>query len=186
MVGGLDEAMKRCATEGLKRGLLSDRVGPRVRLLRNLLTARVTAALAPFGLRSGAFTTLALISANEGCSQMELSREMGMEKSAVAAIVDELVKRRLVIRDRSDQDRRRNLLSLTAKGVRTMHAMHEAAAAQEDALENAFTPAEFAQFLGGLDRAFEALSRTAGVRSVPAGSLSRHPSTARGQTPDGR
>lgn len=178
--------MKLPPAAGLERGLLADRVGPRIRLLRNLLTARVTAALAPFGLRSGAFTTMALIAANEGCSQMELAREMGMEKSAVAAIVEELVKRRLVIRDRSDQDRRRNLLSLTAKGARTMHAMHAAAAAQEDALESAFTPAEFAQFLRSLDRAFEALSRAEGIRSVPAGSLNRRPSTAPGQSPDGR
>lgn len=142
----------------LDRGLLADRMGPRIRLLRNLLTARVTVALAPFGLRPGAHTTLALIAANEGCSQMELSREMGMEKSAVAALIDDLVSRRLVVRDRSAQDRRRNLLSLTAKGERTMRAMHDAASAQEEAVQRALTPKEFAQLLALLDRAYDALS----------------------------
>ena len=177
----LDEAMKRSPAPKLKRGVLSDRAGPRVRLLRNLLTARVTAALAPFELTSGALTAMALIAANEGCSQMELAREMGMEKSAVSGIVDELVKRRLAVRDRSDRDRRRNALSLTAKGERTMRAMHDAAAAQEDAMENAFTRAQYAQFLNGLDRAYAALldadpaaGRPPVMRPAP-GSLNRLP-----------
>ncbi len=52
----------------LDRGLLAGGVGPRVRLVRNLLAARVMAALAPFGLRSGAFSAVALIAANPGCS----------------------------------------------------------------------------------------------------------------------
>jgi DNA-binding MarR family transcriptional regulator len=153
-----DEAIRASVPSKLERGLLTDRVGPRIRLLRNVLMSRITTALAPFGLSPGAFTTMALIAANEGCSQMQISREIGMEKSAVAAVVDELVKRRLVVRDRSAHDRRRNLLSLTPHGERTMHAMHDAAAAEEQAMQSAFTPAEFTQFLRLLDRAYDALS----------------------------
>lgn len=168
----------------LDRGLLADRVGPRIRLLRNLLTARVTLALEPFELRSGALTAMALIASNRGCSQMELAREMGMEKSAVAGIVDELVKRRLVVRDRSAHDRRRNHLSMTAKGERTMRTMHAAAAAQEEALEGAFTAPEYAQLLAFLDRAYAALSSVAPPSRAAVGALSRRPSTERAQRPD--
>jgi DNA-binding MarR family transcriptional regulator len=47
---------------------------------------------------------------------------------------------------------------LTAEGERTMRAMHDAASAQEQAVQRALTPEEFAQFLAFLDRAHEALS----------------------------
>jgi hypothetical protein len=42
-------------TEELALGLLTDFVGPRVRVLWNLLSARMAEALAPFRLRLGAF-----------------------------------------------------------------------------------------------------------------------------------
>lgn len=156
--GTEDEDLAAADLPRLERGLLADGVGPRVRLLRNLLSYRVTAALEPYGLRSGALTTLTLISANEGCSQADLSREMGMNKSAVVAIVDELESRGLAVRDRSSQDRRRNLLSLTEEGERIMRAMHQTAAAQESGLRAVFTDTEFRQFLDYLDRAYDTLS----------------------------
>ncbi|MGH8228862.1 MAG: MarR family winged helix-turn-helix transcriptional regulator [Steroidobacteraceae bacterium] len=142
----------------LDRGLLSGHVGPRVRLLRNLLMSRVTAALAPFGLSHGALSAMTLIAANAHCSQMQIARDLGMEKSAVTTIVDELVRRRLVARSRSAEDRRRNALSLTPKGERTMQAMHAAATAEEGPMERALDPGEFDQFLSLLDRAYEALA----------------------------
>ena len=46
-----------------------------------------TEALDPFDLRTGGFSTLALIAANPGCSQTELARAVGMDKSAVVAII---------------------------------------------------------------------------------------------------
>jgi hypothetical protein len=48
-------------TEELALGLLTDFVGPRVPVLCNLLSARMAEALAPFRLRLGAFSALALI-----------------------------------------------------------------------------------------------------------------------------
>ena len=62
--------------EELSLGLLADFLGPRVRVLWNLLSARMVEALAPFGLRPGAFSALALISANPGCSQKQLALQL--------------------------------------------------------------------------------------------------------------
>jgi DNA-binding MarR family transcriptional regulator len=139
------------------RGPLEKAIGPRIRILRNLLTVRSVGVLAPFGLRTGALTAMSLISANQGCSQADLARELGLDKSAVVAIVDDLEKGGLAVRDRSPQDRRRNLLSLTAKGEQTMLAMYEAAVSREQPVREALTADEHAQLLSLLDRAYDAL-----------------------------
>jgi DNA-binding MarR family transcriptional regulator len=139
------------------RGPLEKAIGPRVRILRNLLTVRSVGVLAPFGLRTGALTAMSLISANEGCSQADLARELGLDKSAVVSIVDDLEKGGLAVRDRSPEDRRRNLLSLTAKGEETMLAMYEAAVGREHPVRAALTPEEHEQLLSLLDRAYDAL-----------------------------
>jgi hypothetical protein len=54
------------AIEAINLGLLGDSIGPAIRLLRNLLSSRIVAAFEPFGLRSGTFSTMALIAANPG------------------------------------------------------------------------------------------------------------------------
>ncbi len=153
----MDGSAKLRESDGLARGLMADSVGPRLRRLRNLLSTRAIAALAPFGLRVGALTTMTLIDANEGCSQVELARELGVDKSAVVAIVDELEACGLAVRDRSTLDRRRNELSLTPKGEQTMRAMYKIADAQEAAIRSALTAAEWAQLQTSLDRAYDAL-----------------------------
>src|SRR4051794_19639336 len=86
--------------EALNPGLLADFLGPKVRILWNLLDARMVEAPSPFGLRTGTFSALALISANPGCSQNQLAGGLGMDKSAVVAIIDELESRDLVRRVR--------------------------------------------------------------------------------------
>ncbi|MEI9963967.1 MAG: MarR family winged helix-turn-helix transcriptional regulator [Caulobacteraceae bacterium] len=128
-----------------------------MRLVRNLLAARVMAALAPFGLRSGAFSTMALIAANPGCSQAELGQELAMDKSAVNAILDELEAKGLAVRVRSAEDRRRHALTLTAEGERRMREMHRVSSAVEQPIREALSPAELEQLLRLLERAQRAL-----------------------------
>jgi DNA-binding MarR family transcriptional regulator len=153
----MDDADRADGPERFGRGPLERAIGPRVRVLRNLLTVRSVGVLAPFGLRTGALTAMSLISANQGCSQADLARELGLDKSAVVAIVDDLEKGGLAVRDRSAKDRRRNRLSLTAKGEQTMQAMYEAAVGQEHPIREALTPEEFERLLTLLDRAYDAL-----------------------------
>ncbi|EHM09511.1 transcriptional regulator [Thermanaerovibrio velox DSM 12556] len=52
-----------------------------------------------------------------GLSLMELSRRLGLHKSTVSRTVDPLVEMGLVAQERDPLDRRRYVLSLTAKGV---------------------------------------------------------------------
>lgn len=139
-------------------GRYSRSVGPRVRLLRNLLTSRGVAALADFGLPTGSLSVMVLIEANEGCSQTELARTTGLTKSGLVGIVDELEKRGFAARDRSPNDRRRNKLYLTDAGRAQLDLMVPAAVAQEAPIRAALSEAELDQLVELLERTFSALT----------------------------
>lgn len=67
--------------------------------------------------------TLKTIAQNEGISQTELSDLMFRTKGATSIMVDKLVEKGLVSRQREDLDQRRYLLSVTELG-RQVHARH--------------------------------------------------------------
>ncbi|HWW65618.1 MAG TPA: MarR family winged helix-turn-helix transcriptional regulator [Sphingomonadaceae bacterium] len=142
----------------LALGLMATRIGFRLRLLQSLLGSRVVAAFAPYGLRPGAFTTMALIKANPGCSQVDLARDGGLDKSALVAIVDELEARGLARRGRSSEDRRRNTLSLTPEGETVMNEMYRVAYASEAPVREALG-ADLEHFEELVERAYQAVVR---------------------------
>ena len=140
-------------------GILEGSVGPRVRLLRNALTARSIAVSAPLGLPTGSLTVLALIAANPGSSQSALARRAGLNKSALVGIVDQLEQRGLAARDRSTSDRRRNQVTVTPEGEAAMQALFVAVAREEGAIRDALGSADLGVLLALLDRAIAALER---------------------------
>lgn len=149
----LAENINSGETPSLDMGLLADFLGPRVRTLWNTLSARMAEALAPFGLRAGAFSALALISANPGCSQSEIAQGLGMDKSAVVAIVDELETKGLARRARQTVDRRRHALKLTPKGTALLKKMHDPAYYASQPIRDSFSPRDYELLLSLLDRA---------------------------------
>jgi DNA-binding MarR family transcriptional regulator len=151
---------ERASEAVLAPGPLAGFLGPKLRLLWNLLNARMAEALEPFGLRAGAFSTLALISANPGCSQAELARELGMDKSAVVAILDELEARGLVTRTRLPHDRRRHALSLTPSGQAQTLLMKMEVRKPGEPIREALSAEEMELLLALLERAYDALSAT--------------------------
>jgi DNA-binding MarR family transcriptional regulator len=142
---------------GHEWGLLTDTVGPRVRLLRNALAARSIAALEEFGLPTGSLTVLALIAANPGSSQTVLAKAAGLNKSALVGIVDELEKRGLAARDRSASDRRRNQLVVTPAGEAAMKGMFDRVRKGEEAVRDALGINDLRKLLELIDRANAAL-----------------------------
>lgn len=143
--------------QALDWGILAGSVGPRVRLLRNALTARSIAVSAPHGLPTGSLTVLALIAANPGSSQSVLARRAGLNKSALVGIVDQLEAKGLALRDRSASDRRRNQVTVTAAGEAAMQVLFIAVAAEEGAIRDALGSADLEVLLALLDRAIAAL-----------------------------
>ena len=62
------------------------------------------------------FSALALVKAHPGLSQSALARQLGIERSGIVAMIDELEGRGYVIRKPVPQDRRRQALQLTLAG----------------------------------------------------------------------
>jgi DNA-binding MarR family transcriptional regulator len=142
----------------LKPGQIGHFVGPRVRVLWNLLSGGMAKALAPFGLRPGAYSALALVEANPGCSQNQLAQALGMDKSAVATIVRELERRGLAARVQGREDRRFRALKLTAKGNKLLQRMHEPASGPGQPIRDALSAREMKQLNALLDRACRAMA----------------------------
>jgi DNA-binding MarR family transcriptional regulator len=147
--------------DALSWGVLSSAVGPRARLLRNLLRMRASMVSEPYGLPAGSLTVLSLVSANRGCSPSALADRSGLFKGNVVAIVNELEDRSLVRRVRSQQDRRYKAVLLTEKGLRLMEALNAEMTTIESSIQHEFEPQEMAQFTEYLDRAIAALTRNA-------------------------
>jgi len=69
------------------------------------------------------FVALVLISANPMSSQTTISKAAGIERSTMVSLVDILQERGLVLRNRSDTDRRSYALSLTEAGEKLVTAI---------------------------------------------------------------
>lgn len=144
-------------SDGLDWGLLAGSVGPRVRLLRNALSARSIAVSAPHGLPTGSLTVLSLVAANPGSSQTALAQRAGLNKSALVGIIDQLEQRGLIGRNRSTTDRRRYGVTVTAEGKRVMQTLFAAVDAEEGPIRDALGEADMELLLRLLDRAIVAL-----------------------------
>ena len=146
--------------KALDWGILEGSVGPRVRLLRNALSARSIAVSAPHGLPTGSLTVLALIAANPGSSQTALANRAGLNKSALVGIVDDLEQRGLIERDRASADRRRYQVSVTPEGEQAMRELFALVDRQERDIRDAFGGRDMTALLELLDRAIAALEIT--------------------------
>lgn len=148
---------KKSARDAKEWGVLSQSLGPRLRLLVNMLSARSVAVSAPQGLPTGTLTILSLIAANPGSSQTALARKAGVAKSGLVNIVDQLEANGLAARDRSSTDRRRNSLSVTPAGEAMIQTLFSAVDPEEAPIREALGSEDFAQLLVLLDRALEVL-----------------------------
>lgn len=145
--------------ETLDWGILDGSVGPRIRLLRNVLSARSISVSAPYGLPTGSLTVLSLVAANPGSSQTALAHRAGINKSALVGIVDELERRGLAARDRSSADRRRNSLQVTEEGRLMMERLFAEVTQEEAGIRSALGEKDMAQLLALLDRAVAAVEQ---------------------------
>jgi DNA-binding MarR family transcriptional regulator len=138
-------------------GLLDENLGPVVRQLRNHLSIRIIHAFERFGLRTGSYSTMALIAAKPGCAQSEIARETGVDKSVVVALVDALERGGLAMRIRSREDRRRNVLTLTDAGHTLLKEMNAVAREVERPARDALTEDELKMLIRLNRKALQAL-----------------------------
>jgi len=141
---------------GLSLGRMDDYLGFRLRRIQNRLSKDFAVAVAEHGLKQGLFSSLALISANPGTSQAFVSREVGLDKSATVAIVDELERRGWAERQASATDRRRHALFITPAGDAFLDQMFVILDRTEQKAVEQLSAAEFALLQELLDRIYVA------------------------------
>ena len=143
-------------------GRLGDYVGFRLRRVQNQLSRKFAAVTSGEGLRSGLFSSLAIVSANPGISQSELSREVGLDKSVTVTIVDELEKFGWAERRRSPLDRRRHALFITPAGETKLDGLFARMDETESEVLHQLTGEEMAMLSELLDRMYDAIVRDVG------------------------
>jgi DNA-binding MarR family transcriptional regulator len=150
--------------------LLTLRLGFLVKHAYLNLAAFMGDALEPFGVHPRELGVLSVIAASgAGRAQNELASAIGMDRTTMVAVIDDLESRELVERHRDPRDRRRNVVTLTAAGA---VLLRDAEAARVRAEEAFLAPLDgaAAEALGDTLRAlFRAHDRASvGAPAAPA------------------
>lgn len=107
---------------------LESRPGFLIRRLHQIHLALFAEECAAFGVTPVQFSIMTVAAGQPGLDQVRLAHEVGMDRATLANVVARLEGRGLLIRRQSRDDRRLKLVTLTAKGRRTLAAMQDAAA----------------------------------------------------------
>jgi DNA-binding MarR family transcriptional regulator len=99
---------------------LGQRTGYLLIKLGELALQAAEDALVPVGLRARHFNVLTMIAVGTAMSQQELGTLLGIDKTLIVAVIDDLEEHELVRRRRNPEDRRRHTLELTSKGKRVL------------------------------------------------------------------
>ena len=142
-----DAAARDTAPDGVDFGPFDDWVGFHLRMAQIASFQSFARHAQGVGLSPGRFAALVLIHRNPGISQTALSRAIGSDKSTLTPVLDNLVKRGLISRVRTRNDRRLYELTLTDAGQKVMRAMHECAQRYESSLDEIVGPRDRALFL---------------------------------------
>ncbi len=120
---------------GLRLGLLAGYVGFHLRLAQDASFRAFARHTGIRDLKPGRFAAMTMIHNNPGITQAALGRSIARDKSSVTPLIQELERRGLVERRRSETDRRSVALSLTAAGESTLRRMQVHAAEHDRKLD---------------------------------------------------
>ncbi len=121
--------------ESIKFGPLDHWVGFNLRMAQEAAFQAFSRRSLAIGESPGRFAALTLIARNPGISQTELSQASGRDKSSVTPVVEDLVRRGLVERNRTRNDRRAYRLNLTLAGKKTLTELTRCARRHERNLD---------------------------------------------------
>jgi DNA-binding MarR family transcriptional regulator len=114
---------------------------------------RTADALKSLGLTPALFALLNVLGNREGAIQQQLSADMGIDPSAMVALIDELESAGLAERRRRAGDRRAWEVGITARGRRSLERARRSATQVEDEVLGGLSAAERRQLLRLLRRA---------------------------------
>ena len=142
---------------------LSRRAGFLLAQLGTHAHQRFAERLVRFDLHPRHFGMLSHLAASEGQSQQALSSALGIHRSAVVALVDDLEQRGFAERRRDPVDRRAYTLYLTPQGRELLAEVQGVAEEHEADLLTALNASERSQLILLLQRVAESQGLTAGV-----------------------
>jgi DNA-binding MarR family transcriptional regulator len=117
---------------------------------------RTAEALGTVGLTPATFAVLNALGAREGAIQQQLSTDMGIDPSAMVALIDELEAAGLARRRRRPGDRRAWEVAITPRGGRTLARAKRVATRVEDEVLGGLSATERERLLALLRRALVA------------------------------
>ena len=142
---------------------LSQRVGFLLAQLGTDAHRRFAERLGPLGLHPRHYGILSHLASSEGQSQQALSIALGIHRSAVVALVDDLEQHGLAERRRDPVDRRAYSLYLTPHGRDVLADLERIAEEREAELLTALNASERSGLISLLQRVAESEGLTAGV-----------------------
>lgn len=95
-----------------------------------------------FRLRPVEYSLLVLVMSNRDVTQKQLGQALSLPAPNLTLLIDKLAERALLLRERSEVDRRMQHVRLTAKGERLARAAHACAPAMEREWLRVLTPEE--------------------------------------------
>jgi DNA-binding MarR family transcriptional regulator len=116
---------------------------------------RTAEVLASVGLTTALFALLNVISAREGAIQQELGSTLGIDRSTMVSLIDQLESSGLATRRPSATDRRAREIAITTKGRRLLQRARGLIAQEENEVLAGLTAEERHELLGLLRRALD-------------------------------
>jgi DNA-binding MarR family transcriptional regulator len=117
---------------------------------------RTAEAFESVGLTPALFVLLNVLGAREGAMQQEIGAEMGIDRSTMVVLIDELEAKRLAKRRPHPADRRAREVAITVKGRHVLERARSMARQAEGELLRGLTTAERGELLALLRRALSA------------------------------
>jgi DNA-binding MarR family transcriptional regulator len=115
---------------------------------------RTAESLETIGITPALFALLNVLAVREGAIQQELGSAMGIDRSTMVSLIDELEAAGLAERRPHPKDRRAREISITPKGRRLLAQARQMARQTEDEVLGGLTAKERSQLLELLRRAF--------------------------------
>jgi MarR family transcriptional regulator, organic hydroperoxide resistance regulator len=125
-------------------------LGYRMRRAQGAMHRDYMATVSGLELTQKQTATLWLINANPGVSQVSIASALGMDRATMMSVTDRLEERGLLIRKRSEIDRRRQELYLTPAGQAMLRKVKTRISEHEGRFKALFKPAELAVLLEAL------------------------------------
>lgn len=124
------------------------------RIYRGFITFIKTSITQP-GIGYGQISILKYLQVEEGISQDQLSRKIGIDRTTLNRTIKPLIKHGYLKQDPNPNDKRANVITFTLKGRQTMPEVQKILDKWNTTLLHGFSEEEKKQFLNGLKRAAE-------------------------------